>query len=68
MRFDETPAQHATKPIAHDLNETGLREWYRPRDLLSDGIECAIGADSAQSGTVDSIMLGQAMAGYRRYG
>jgi hypothetical protein len=35
--FDETLARHATKPIADDVNETQLRDWYRPRDLLPDG-------------------------------
>ncbi|GAB2897967.1 hypothetical protein GCM10027074_76450 [Streptomyces deserti] len=52
--FDETLARHATKPIADDVNETQLRDWYRERDLLPGGIETVIGADSALHETVAS--------------
>ncbi|MFC8764788.1 kinase [Streptomyces sp. NPDC057193] len=54
--FDETLARHATKPIADDVNEAQLRDWYRPRDLLPDGIETVIGADSPLHETIDRIM------------
>ncbi|MFC9931317.1 kinase [Streptomyces sp. NPDC127190] len=54
--FTETLTRHATKPIADDVNETQLREWYRERDLLPGGIETVIGADSALHETVDRIM------------
>ncbi|MFC8953484.1 kinase [Streptomyces sp. NPDC057101] len=54
--FDETLARHATKPIADDVNEARLRDWYRPRDLLRDGIETVIGADSHLHETIDRIM------------
>ncbi|MEU3902057.1 kinase [Streptomyces sp. NPDC045251] len=30
--LDETVARHATKPIAGEVDEARLREWYRPRD------------------------------------
>ncbi|MFH8238911.1 AAA family ATPase [Streptomyces sp. NPDC018321] len=54
--LDETVARHATKPIAGEVDEAQLREWYRPRDLLSSGAETVIGADSTLAGTVDRIM------------
>jgi hypothetical protein len=54
--FDETLARHATKPIADEVNETHLRDWYRPLDLLPDGVETVIGADSALAATIDRIM------------
>ncbi|MFJ8468905.1 P-loop NTPase family protein [Streptomyces swartbergensis] len=54
--FDETLARHATKPIAGEVNETQLRDWYRPLDLLPDGVETVIGADSTLPATVDRIM------------
>ncbi|WP_225824129.1 AAA family ATPase [Streptomyces naphthomycinicus] len=54
--FDETLARHATKPIADDVDETQLRDWYRPRDLLPDGLETVIGADSTLHETVDRVM------------
>ncbi|MFG2125998.1 kinase [Streptomyces sp. NPDC048710] len=60
--FDETLIRHAVKPIAHDVSETQLREWYRPRDLLPGGIETVIGADSALHETVDRIMLDTGLA------
>lgn len=60
--FTETLARHATKPIADDVNETQLRDWYRSRDLLPDGIETVIGADSALHETVDRIMLDTGLA------
>ncbi|WP_330343030.1 AAA family ATPase [Streptomyces sp. NBC_00557] len=54
--FEETLARHATKPIADDVDEAQLRDWYRPRDLLPGGIETVIGADSPLQRTVDRIM------------
>jgi hypothetical protein len=55
--FAETLARHATKPIADDVTETQLRDWYRPRDLLPDGVETVIGAAGTLRETVDRIML-----------
>ncbi|MER6693506.1 AAA family ATPase [Streptomyces minutiscleroticus] len=60
--FDETLARHATKPIADDVTETQLREWYRPRDLLPGGIETVIGADSTLHETVERILLDTGLA------
>jgi chloramphenicol 3-O-phosphotransferase len=54
--FDQTLARHATKPIADEVTETQLRDWYRPRDLLPDRLETIIGADSTLHETVTRIM------------
>ena len=51
----ETLARHATKPIADDVNEPQLRDWYRERDLLPSGLETVLGANSALHETVDRI-------------
>lgn len=59
---DETLARHATKPIADDVSETQLRDWYRSRDLLPGGLETVIGADSTLHETVDRIMLATGLA------
>ncbi|MEV1079268.1 AAA family ATPase [Streptomyces sp. NPDC050211] len=61
--FTETLARHATKPIADDVNETQLRDWYRPLDLLPGGIETVIGADSTLAATVDRIMVETGLTG-----
>ncbi|MFJ5264855.1 AAA family ATPase [Streptomyces sp. NPDC088387] len=60
--FEETLLRHATKPIAEDVDETRLREWYRPRDLLPDGSETVIDAGSALHETVDRIMCDTGLA------
>ncbi|MDO0938907.1 AAA family ATPase [Streptomyces sp. DG2A-72] len=61
--FAETLARHATKPFANDVNETQLRDWYRPLDLLPGGIETVVGADSTLAATVDRIMLDTGLTG-----
>ncbi|MFH8901077.1 kinase [Streptomyces coeruleorubidus] len=54
--FGETLARHATKPIADEVDEARLRDWYRPLDLLPDGVETVIGADSTLAATIDRVM------------
>jgi hypothetical protein len=61
--FAETLARHATKPIAHEVGETELSDWYRPLDLRPGGIETVVGADSTLAETVDRIMLDIGLAG-----
>jgi predicted kinase len=61
--FEETLARHATKPIADDVGEAQLRDWYRPRDLLPGGVETVIGADSPLRQTIDRIMHDTGLAG-----
>ncbi|MFE1285724.1 kinase [Streptomyces sp. NPDC058751] len=58
----ETLARHATKPIAGEVDEARLRDWYRPLDLLPGGTETVIGAGSALHETVDRIMLETGLA------
>ncbi|MFE2531291.1 AAA family ATPase [Streptomyces sp. NPDC059371] len=60
--LDETFARHAGKPIADEVDETLLRDWYQPLDLLPDGVETVIGADSALHETVDRILLDTGLA------
>lgn len=61
--FTETLARHATKPIAHEVSEPQLRDWYRELDLLPGGIETVISADSALTETVDRILLETGLTG-----
>ncbi|MFJ8991003.1 AAA family ATPase [Streptomyces sp. NPDC102279] len=60
--FAETLTRHATKPIADDVDEAQLRDWYRPRDLLPGAVETVVGADSTLHGTVDRVMLDTGLA------
>ncbi|MFJ4832132.1 kinase [Streptomyces sp. NPDC088747] len=60
--FAETLARHTTKPIADDVTETQLREWYRPFDLLPGGGEKVIGAASALTETIEHILLDTGLA------
>ncbi|WP_405850885.1 kinase [Streptomyces niveus] len=60
--LQETLARHATKPQADEYGERELRDWYRPLDLLPDGNETIIGADSAPEVTVDRVMLDTGLA------
>ncbi|MET7732122.1 AAA family ATPase [Streptomyces sp. NPDC005402] len=60
--FDQTLARHATKPIAHEVGEPQLRDWYREFDLLPGGTETVIGADSSLADTVDRVMLETGLA------
>lgn len=55
--LQETLVRHATKPQADEYGERELRDWYRPLDLLPEGNETVIGADSALEVTVDRVML-----------
>ncbi|MFI6463233.1 AAA family ATPase [Streptomyces sp. NPDC050538] len=54
--FEETLARHATKPIADEVTEEQLREWYTPLDLLPGGVETVIPATSPLDGTVDRVL------------
>jgi hypothetical protein len=60
--FGETVARHVTKPIADDVSERQLRDWYRERDLLPGGAETVLGADSALHEMVERIMLDSGLA------
>ncbi|MGX1885464.1 AAA family ATPase [Streptomyces sp. NPDC055287] len=59
----ETLARHATKPIADEVGEADLRDWYRHLDLLPGGTETVIGTDSTLTETVDRILYDTGLAG-----
>jgi hypothetical protein len=61
--FEQTLVRHATKPIANEVGEPQLRDWYRELDLLPGGVETVIGADSTLRETVERIMLDTGLAG-----
>jgi hypothetical protein len=61
--FEQTLVRHATKPIAQEVGEAQLREWYRELDLLPGGVETVVGADSTLRETVGRIMHDTGLAG-----
>ncbi|MDH6521381.1 putative ABC-type ATPase [Streptomyces sp. SAI-135] len=61
--FEQTLARHATKPIAHEVSEPQLRDWYRELDLLPGGVETVVGADSTLTETVGRVMAETGLAG-----
>jgi hypothetical protein len=54
--FEETLRRHATKPQAADYGAAEMSSWYRDNDLLPDGIEQVIPADSSLEQTVARVM------------
>ncbi|GGK00585.1 hypothetical protein GCM10011583_35040 [Streptomyces camponoticapitis] len=64
--FQQTLERHATKPIAREVGEAQLREWYRPLDLLPGGIETTISARSSLDETVDQVMRASGLAAMPR--
>ena len=54
--FEETLARHATKPIADEVTEHQLREWYQPLDLQPGGAETVVPATSSLEETVDRVL------------
>jgi predicted kinase len=54
--FEETLARHATKPIADEVTEHQLREWYRPLDVLPGGVETVVPAASPLEETVERVL------------
>jgi hypothetical protein len=54
--FEETLARHATKPIADEVTERQLREWYRPLDVLPGGVETVVPATSPLAATVERVL------------
>lgn len=64
--FEETLSRHATKPIAHTVGESELRDWYRPLDLLPGGAETVIPAGNSLAETVDQVMHRSGLAAVTR--
>jgi predicted kinase len=54
--LDETLRRHATRPLAAEVGEAQLRDWYRPRDLLTSVRERVIPEASTLQQTVDRIL------------
>ncbi|GAB7110369.1 kinase [Streptomyces phaeofaciens JCM 4814] len=54
--WHETLARHATKPIADEVAEAQLRDWYRELDLLPDAHETIVPARSTLTETITQIM------------
>ena len=64
--IEDTLTRHATKgDLAYRtrVTERELRTWYRTRDLLPDGLETVIGADSTLTDTINRIMNDTGLAG-----
>jgi predicted kinase len=53
--LDETLRRHASRAMAAEVPPQSLREWYRPRDLLSSVSERVIGGGSALQQTIETI-------------
>ncbi|MBK3576996.1 kinase [Streptomyces sp. MBT65] len=60
--FEETLARHATKPIADEVTERQLREWYRPLDVLPGGVETVVPATSPLAATVERVLRESGLA------
>ncbi|MGW0538384.1 AAA family ATPase [Streptomyces sp. NPDC003032] len=64
--FEETVLRHATKPDAEYLahvSEGHLRDWYRDKDLLPDGLETVVDAASTLDDTVQLILAESGLDG-----
>ncbi|MEV0740142.1 AAA family ATPase [Streptomyces sp. NPDC050549] len=66
--FEETLARHATKPIADEVSEHQLREWYRPLDVLPGGVETVVPATSPLEETVRRVLCESGLRGALRPG
>ncbi len=54
--FEETMRRHATKPQAAEYGFAEMSDWYRPLDLLPDGVEQIISAEMSVDDTVSKVM------------
>ncbi len=59
--FEETLRRHQHKPQCTEYGETEMRQWYRERDLLPNGIEHIITAESSLDDTVSTIITGSGL-------
>jgi hypothetical protein len=48
--------RHVTKPQASEYGRAEMSDWYRELDLLPDGIEQVIPANSPLHATVERVM------------
>jgi hypothetical protein len=56
VSFEETLRRHQTKPQAAEYGEAAMREWYRPHDYLTGGIEEIIPESSTLEEAVSRII------------
>jgi hypothetical protein len=56
VSLDETLRRHATRPQAGEFGPEDMRDWYRPRDLLSSVRERVIPEASTLAQTVSRIL------------
>ncbi|WP_246430182.1 AAA family ATPase [Streptomyces rectiverticillatus] len=55
--FEETLRRHAARPEADSFGAEEMRDWYRPGDLLGNGIEeTVIGPGSSLDATMNMVM------------
>lgn len=64
--FEETLRRHATKPQADEYGEEEMRGWYRGLDLLPDGVEQVIPAESSLEDTVRKVMTNSGLSQVQR--
>ena len=60
--FDETLRRHATKPEADAYGAAEMRAWFRPLDLLPDGVETVVPSTSTLAESVDRVMQDAGLA------
>jgi GNAT superfamily N-acetyltransferase len=56
VSLEETTRRHAMRPQAAEFGPAQLRDWYRPRDLLSSVSERVILETSTLQGTIGAIL------------
>src|ERR1017187_6910788 len=54
--FEETMRRHVTKPQAAEYGLAEMSDWYRPLDLLPDGVEQIIPAEMSLDDTVSKVV------------
>ncbi|MFF2617427.1 AAA family ATPase [Kitasatospora sp. NPDC058046] len=60
--FAETVRRHATRPQAAEFSPEDMADWYRPHDLLPDGLEQVVGRHSGLEETVGRILADTGLA------
>ena len=56
VSLDETLRRHATRPLAAEVSPDQMRDWYRPRDLLSGTCERIVPQTSTLAQTTALIL------------
>ena len=66
VSLDETLRRHATRPLAAEVSPDQMRDWYRPRDLLSGIRERIIPETSTLAQTTALILADTQLLGADR--